>query len=189
MASQIGATAATLPWLGAAEHKRRMRQVAHMAALVAIVADRGSGTVTIDGKGNAVHYYPVADERDRTAWYQGLDALARIHEAAGADEIWPLTPAAATAGWRRGEDLEAAIAAWQSTPLGFGGHYLGSAHQMGGARMGTDPTTSVAKPTGELHDTAGVWIGDTSAFPTALGVNPMVTCMALARRTATAMVA
>ena len=57
---------------------------------------------------------------------------------------------------------------------------------MGSARMGTDPSTSVAGPYGELHDVKGVWIGDTSAFPTALGVNPMVTCMALARRTALA---
>ncbi|HET6339323.1 MAG TPA: GMC family oxidoreductase, partial [Polyangiales bacterium] len=61
---------------------------------------------------------------------------------------------------------------------------LFSAHQMGSARMGRDPGTSVAKPTGELHDTRGVWIGDTSAFPSAPGVNPMITCMALAMRTA-----
>ena len=61
---------------------------------------------------------------------------------------------------------------------------LFSAHQMGTARMGRNPETSVAKPTGELHDVRGVWIGDTSAFPSALGVNPMVTCMALAARTA-----
>jgi choline dehydrogenase-like flavoprotein len=184
VASQIGATATTLPWAGATEHKRRMAKMAHMVALVAIVADRGDGHVDIDGAGQAVHYHPVDDPRDRAAWYQGLDALAKLHEAAGAEEIWPLTPAAPTPGWRRGEDLAAIVARWQETPLGFGGHYLGSAHQMGGARMGTDPTTSVARPTGELHDVRGVWIGDTSAFPTALGVNPMVTCMALARQTA-----
>jgi len=55
--------------------------------------------------------------------------------------------------------------------------------------MGTDPATSAANPLGELHDTSGVWIGDTSAFPTAVGVNPMVTCQALARRTAHAILA
>ena len=32
----------------------------------------------------------------------------------------------------------------------------------------------------------GVWIGDTSAFPTPTGANPMLTCMALAHRTAEA---
>jgi choline dehydrogenase-like flavoprotein len=42
----------------------------------------------------------------------------------------------------------------------------------------------VANGSGELHDTSGVWIGDASAFPTAPGVNPMITIMALAHRTA-----
>jgi choline dehydrogenase-like flavoprotein len=74
-------------------------------------------------------------------------------------------------------------------PLGAGGQAVFSAHQMGTARMGTDPATSAANPLGELHDTPGVWIGDTSAFPTAVGVNPMVTCQALARRTAHAILA
>jgi choline dehydrogenase-like flavoprotein len=59
-----------------------------------------------------------------------------------------------------------------------------SAHQMGTCRMGMDPQTSVANPWGELHDTPGVWIGDGSAFPTPSGTNPMVSIMALARRTA-----
>ena len=47
--------------------------------------------------------------------------------------------------------------------------------------MGSDPETSVADGRGELHDVKGVWIGDASAFPTAPGVNPMVTIMSLAR--------
>jgi choline dehydrogenase-like flavoprotein len=50
--------------------------------------------------------------------------------------------------------------------------------------MGSDPETSVADGRGELHDVRGVWIGDASAFPTAPGVNPMVTIMSLAHRTA-----
>ncbi|MGX1908412.1 GMC family oxidoreductase [Streptomyces phaeochromogenes] len=58
-----------------------------------------------------------------------------------------------------------------------------AAHQMGTCRMGTDPTVSVADTRGQLHDAKGVWIGDSSALPTALGVNPMITIMALARRT------
>jgi choline dehydrogenase-like flavoprotein len=42
----------------------------------------------------------------------------------------------------------------------------------------------VANPSGELHDVKGVWIGDGSAFPTPSGTNPMISIMALARRTA-----
>jgi len=63
-------------------------------------------------------------------------------------------------------------------------HAVFSAHQMGTCRMGSDPSTSVANPFGELHDTNGVWIGDGSAFPTPSGTNPMISIMALARRTA-----
>lgn len=50
--------------------------------------------------------------------------------------------------------------------------------------MGSDPTTSVADPQGQLHDTPGVWIGDASGFPTASGTNPMMSVWALAHRTA-----
>ena len=50
--------------------------------------------------------------------------------------------------------------------------------------MGADPAASVADGRGELHDTKGVWIGDGSAFPTAPGVNPMISIMSLAHRTA-----
>ncbi len=91
--------------------------------------------------------------------------------------------------WRRGDDLDAWIERLTAVPLGAGGQAVFSAHQMGTARMGTDPATSAANPLGELHDTSGVWIGDTSVFPTAVGVNPMVTCQALARRTAHAILA
>ena len=61
---------------------------------------------------------------------------------------------------------------------------LFSAHPMGSARAGTDPKTSAAKPTGESHDVRNLWIGDGSLLPTAPGVNPMISIMALAARTA-----
>ena len=107
-----------------------------------------------------------------------------MHEAAGATRD-RRQPRARRPSWKRGDDLDAFIAdaqrARRSQPRDF---LLFSAHQMGSCRMGTDPQTSVAGPWGELHDTPGVWIGDASAFPTASGTNPMLTIMALARRTA-----
>ena len=45
-----------------------------------------------------------------------------------------------------------------------------------------------ADPLGELHDVEGVWVGDAAALPSAPGVNPMLTIMALARRTAHAII-
>lgn len=171
-----------LPWQGPAEHKELMRRARYRTDLVAIVQDRGSGRVTIDDAGQAVHWYPFTDELDRGHFYDGLETVARIHQAAGADQI--LVNSQQVAPWRRGQDLDAFIADIRATPIGLAGIPAASAHQMCSARMGTDPATSVATPTGELHDTPGVWIGDASAFPTCSGVNPMVSCMALARRTA-----
>ena len=58
---------------------------------------------------------------------------------------------------------------------------------MGTCRMGREPGSSAFGPWGESHEIAGLWIADASAFPSASGVNPMITIMALAYRNAQAM--
>ncbi|MGZ6869387.1 MAG: FAD-dependent oxidoreductase [Frankiaceae bacterium] len=178
----LGLIAATVPWNSAAESKELISKLGRTSFFVGLTQDRGAGTVTIDEAGNAEHRYPLDDELDRKHVYEALESMIRLHEAAGAQEVLIACPGLRL--WHRGEDLDAFIADVRTRPLGFGGVPMFSGHQMGSARMGTDPVTSVAQPTGELHDVAGVWIGDTSAFPTCSGVNPMVSCMALARRTA-----
>ena len=60
---------------------------------------------------------------------------------------------------------------------------LFTAHAMGSVPMGASgwrPT----KPTGELRGVRNLFIGDGSVLPSAVGVNPMITIMAMARRTA-----
>jgi choline dehydrogenase-like flavoprotein len=70
-----------------------------------------------------------------------------------------------------------------------------SAHQMGTARAGADPRSHPCDPHGRVRagDTTrlieGLYVADGSLFPTAAGVNPMVTIMALAERTARAILA
>ena len=119
--------------------------------------------------------------------HRALDAQVRLHVAAGARQIQALATGLPT--WRPGDDVDAYVERLRRVPLRAGGFKLFAAHQMGTCRMGADPQTSVANPYGELHDTPGVWIGDASAFPTASGTNPMITIMALARRTSEAMLA
>ena len=163
-------------------HKELMSKFARMCDLLFITRDHGGGEVTLDEHGEALHHYSLDDPRDQEQVRKGLRVLAELHLAAGAQELWLNTPYAP--GFTRGDDLEAWLAVLDAMPFGAGGIALGSAHQMGSARMGLDPSTSVADPRGELHDVEGVWIGDTSAFPTPSGANPMLTCMALAHRTA-----
>jgi choline dehydrogenase-like flavoprotein len=182
-----GLIGSALPFTGPHEHKALLDRARFGATFIGLLRDHGHGRVTIDANGEAVHGYSLEDALDTRNTQRALDAQARLHEAAGAQEIFAL--AAGLPSWRRGEGLDAFIQRIQALPLRAGGHKLFSAHQMGSARMGDDPKTSVAGPFGELHDTAGVWIGDSSAFPTPSGTNPMITVMALAHRTAEAIAA
>ena len=182
-----GLFAASTPWRSGRDHKVLAGRAAHMAPFIAVVRDRGGGRVTVDDAGQAVVRYALDDPLDHQHLDSALGAMARLHEAAGAQAILDLGPRRSL--WRRGTPLHAFLSRLGADPFGGTGRALFSAHQMGTARMGTDPGTSAADPEGQLHDVPGVWIGDTSAFPTASGANPMLTCMALARRTAHAILA
>jgi choline dehydrogenase-like flavoprotein len=171
-----------IPWTSGSGHKELVADTKNYATLIALIRDRGHGRVEIDQTGEAVPFYDVADELDVGHLHQSVEALCRVHHAAGATAITPL--AAGVPTWRLGDDLERFVDRCRRIPMRAGGMRLFSAHQMGTCRMGNDPETSVANPWGELHDTPGVWIGDGSAFPTPSGTNPMVSIMALARRTA-----
>jgi choline dehydrogenase-like flavoprotein len=59
-----------------------------------------------------------------------------------------------------------------------------SSHYLGTCRMGTDPATSVVNAWGRTHDVPNLFIGDGSVFVTGASVNPSLTIMALATRTA-----
>jgi choline dehydrogenase-like flavoprotein len=176
-----------VPWLSGAQHKELTRKYRYRADWVFIVKDRGGGTVTIDENGQSLHWYPFTDELDRRNFREAAVTAIRMQEAAGAQQIFlagqPFPP------WNRGEDLEAFIERVNQVPIGPGGTPVFSAHQMCSAQLGSDPQASVAKPNGELHDTTGVWIADASGMPSCSGVNPMLSTMALARRTAMNVVA
>jgi choline dehydrogenase-like flavoprotein len=64
-----------------------------------------------------------------------------------------------------------------------------AAHAMGTCRMGADARTSVVSPFGQAHDVRNLFVCDTSVFVTSAGVNPTLTAMALANRSADFIVA
>ena len=61
-------------------------------------------------------------------------------------------------------------------PVGF--------HLMGTLRMGDDSTTSVVNRNCESHFVKGLFVVDSSIFPTSAGVNPTLTIQANALRVA-----
>ncbi|WGT47066.1 GMC oxidoreductase [Tessaracoccus lacteus] len=61
---------------------------------------------------------------------------------------------------------------------------LGAAiHECGGARMGTDPRTSIMNGVNQLWDVPNVFVPDASSFVSSSTVGPALTIMALAART------
>lgn len=64
-----------------------------------------------------------------------------------------------------------------------------SAHYMGGCRMGRDPRSSVVNAWCKTHDVSNLFIADGSVFVTGAAVNPSLTIMALASRTADGIIA
>jgi choline dehydrogenase-like flavoprotein len=163
-----------------ADHRDQMRKLAHMATWHGVSHDHGSGRVVLGEDGEAVVEWSLSDPVDRRVAARAHVEVARLHHDAGAEEIstFHFTPRR----WRRGEDFDAYLRLLEDTPAEEYTAY--TAHQMSSCRLGADPTTAVADGRGQLHDTAGIWVGDASALPTAPGVNPMISLMALAELTA-----
>lgn len=57
-------------------------------------------------------------------------------------------------------------------------------HEVGTARMGVDPATSVVDPNGQVHGIGGLFVADASVLPSAGAVNTGLTIAALALSTA-----
>lgn len=57
-------------------------------------------------------------------------------------------------------------------------------HLMGGCAIGTSGATSVVNPEFQVHDHPGLYAADSSIFPSAPGINPSFTIMALSHRAA-----
>lgn len=159
-----------LPWESAAGHRRLMEAFPHTSLIAVIPRDSGSGRVRIGRDGEPITTYALgADDARRLA--RGIDGAGRILEAAGAREIF--TAHARHQRWADGFP----DAAYRFGP-GRGSLY--SFHLMGSARMGGSPATSAAGPTGETWEVPNLVVADGSAFPTASGVNPMITIEAIA---------
>lgn len=182
-----GLAALALPWAGGRAHKDAMRRIDRAASTIVLVRDVAEGRVTTDARGEPVLDYRLS-RRDRRNLVHGLQEAARIHRAAGAVRIATLHLRECAVGDGqapiRVRDFDAFLDRIARLGIRENGIALFSAHPMGSARAGRDPRTSAAKPTGECHEVRNLWIGDGSLLPTAPGVNPMISIMALAARTA-----
>ena len=171
----LGAVAA--PGFGEA-HRDIMRRFRRTTNLITLVRDGSdldvsNGSVNVSARGRTSITYRIGP-RDRENLIAGVQAAARILLAAGVVDVRTLHT---LGGSLRDERDVAALRqrAWGSHDL-----TLFSAHVNGTCRLGTNPRTSGADPTGERHGVRGLYVADGSLLPTGLGVNPHLTIMSLA---------
>jgi len=181
-----GVLASGFPWWGSARYRDELRDGANTAPFLGIVRDRTPGRVDVDGDGNArMRYFPA--EAERRLLVRAMVEVARIHHAAGARRLVTLYTPPLRLDGRDG--LERFTAEIERRGISPNRIVLFSAHQMGTCRIGTSPRDSVADPDGQVWGVRGLYVTDASVFPSASGVNPMLSIMAIARRTAMRMTA
>ena len=183
-----------LPGVGL-EFKKLAAKFNHMNGYISIARDKDSGRVYADATGMPkIAYSPSAT--DKAHCLEGLIGLAKMCYVTGAEEIYITNNTepyirsvreadllANTNGAQEGGVNNPAFQSWltqvRATGLPLPGSCFGSAHQMGSCRMGTSERTSVVDPQGQVWGTENLYVADASIFPSASGVNPMVTNMAI----------
>lgn len=171
----LGAVAA--PGFGAS-HAELMQRFPHLSSVIALTRDgadtrTSSGSVSLRRDG-AVSIRYALTSADAQRVQASIEAAARLQLAAGAREVRSLHTQPLVA--RTDADLPAfARASVRANDVG-----LFTAHVNGTCRMGTDARIAGTNPDGERFGARGVFVCDGSLLPTALGVNPQSTIMALA---------
>lgn len=166
------------PWRRADHYRRLMSALPNMSLIGVLLRDRDAGRVEAHDGTARVHYR--LSGYDQRHMRRGIEGAVRILEAAGAREIF--TAQSAFVSYRPGQagGVEAFMDEVDRRGYGPGQMAYVSFHQMGSCRMGRDAATSVIGEDSQCHRVRGLFVADASAFPSASGVNPMLTIMAMA---------
>jgi len=173
-----GFMALAMPWESAASYDSLVRRLPVSSLVGVLTRDRDHGRVAVSRRGaTTVRYGP--GRYDQRHIRQGTIAAAQVLAAAGAREVFPTQTRYVP--WLPGsQKLDDWVERIDQVGYGSNRTLYVSFHQMGSCRMGSDPRTSVVNASGECHAVRNLYVADASLFPSASGVNPMVTIAALA---------
>jgi choline dehydrogenase-like flavoprotein len=149
-----------------------MKQYNGMAMTGVLVDDSHAGAVTRSFDAPLAKYSITAYDHER--FLRGVRHLAMLHFEMGAKQV--ILPFSNMHIANSIDDLDQI----ERTQRSRSTIELFTVHLMGTCRMGGDRRSSVVNLQGELWDLPGCYVADASLFPTAVGVNPQVTIMALA---------
>jgi choline dehydrogenase-like flavoprotein len=162
-----------LPGVGA-EHHDRVAAYRHVASTGVQVSDTSTGRVRLAADGSLrVGYRLNRADADRLVF--GIARLAELFYAAGATEVYPQIAGIPTIP-------PAAIADLEASPPPRSALRLEAFHPMGTARMDAAADRGVVGIDGRVHGADALYVADGSLLPSSLGVNPMMTIIAMASR-------
>ena len=159
--------AMALPLAGA-PHARAMADYRRLAQFGLMVSDSSRGRVRAVAGAPLIRYDLTRE--DLSKFRIGLARLRELFLAAGAREVYLPLPAGVRPDRARARDLK-----------------LMAFHPLGTARADARPSHGVTDGDLAVHGVSGVYVADGSVVPSALGVNPQLTIMALATRMAFAL--
>ncbi|KAF2087050.1 long-chain fatty alcohol dehydrogenase [Saccharata proteae CBS 121410] len=183
------------PWSGGLDYKLFVPRMKHMTGYISLARDRDHGRVYPDPVDGRCRVQYSVSRFDARHILEGMIGLAKLQYVAGASEIVAMVPGVPSFVRSPSSALESAgnsgdgindprFRAWLDglRKRGFASpdSMFLSAHQMGTCRMGAKAGTSVVDARGRVWEAEGLYVADASVFPSASGVNPMVTNMGIA---------
>lgn len=178
----LEATFTPLPFGGAwlqgtgREHQEAMLKFGRVGSIGVQLQDLSTGRVGVGRDGSLQASYRLT-RKDTDAIVFGIARAAEVHFAAGATEVYPNI---ARAGVLKPNKL----AEFEATEFKPSELRLEAFHPLGTARIAADPREGVCGPDGSVNGVEGLYVADASLFPGAVGVNPMMTIIAFAKRVA-----
>ena len=168
----LDVTAVAVPWVGR-KFTRLMEQYRHVATFGFMIEDTSRGEVRPGPRGSPLITYNL-NRADTEKMARAVAVLCEIFLAAGARRVMPFLPGAQEVSSARD------VARLRARKVRAGDFEVTAFHPLGTCRIGTDPRTSVLGPDYQAHEVESLYVADGSAVPSALGVNPQMTIMAMA---------
>jgi choline dehydrogenase-like flavoprotein len=160
------------------DHAKMMERFNYCTMAGIMTRDEPAGIITISYNGHPKVIYNLAPKTiDDMA--RGMAVLAKMWFSIGAKSV--ITSHRDMPEIRTKADIPMLKDVVRNNPNGL---MIGSAHPQGGNKMGSSTDECVVDSDCRVYGFENLYVCDASVFPTALGVNPQLTVMALAAMTA-----
>jgi choline dehydrogenase-like flavoprotein len=168
-----GAFAASLPAIGP-ELRTLLHQLPNIGIMGGLISDASEGRVLAA----PLFQYPIVrytmQPHDKQKLLRAIRLLGELGFAAGAKELYlPFN-------WRPPVKNHHELDKQLAEKIVATDFEITAQHPLGTCRMGYDEDLSVVREDGRVHGYDNLYVVDSSVIPTSIGVNPMLTVLAVA---------